>query len=143
MVDVCSHCLKHNGVAINLVCLALFTYTMVQLVILYIDPTELNTVIVKKSLTDMTFPLIFKLCIKPGYDVAVLGESGYEEVYKYFKGEVPTKEDPQNPTIGSSSFVGWSGSDGQGNATGAVTCVQIRLLPENWEKPFYGVWHHS
>jgi hypothetical protein len=43
----------------------------------YIQPTVPNTVAVETSLKDMDFPVVFKVCVSPGYDAKALKEAGY------------------------------------------------------------------
>ena len=59
---------KHYNLLITLTCLVLFVYTMANLVASYAKPTQLNTQMVNKLLANQTFPLLFKLCLKPAYN---------------------------------------------------------------------------
>ena len=97
-----------SSYAIYLVCLAFFGYFMVKLVLSYINPNTLKTTIAQKSLADMDFPLVFKLCVKPGYDLEGLNALGYGDIFDYFKGLTGDNDD----------FVGWAGKDDLLNATG-------------------------
>lgn len=101
-------CVVSKHYIINLLCIVLFIYTTGNLLLLYIQPSLLHTEMEKQSLANMTFPFIFKICVKPGYKASMLNSLGYEDVIDYFEGMGP-----------GDSFVGWEGPDGQVNATGS------------------------
>ena len=101
---------KHSNALINVVCLILFIYTMVHLVLHYTRPTDLITKVARKSLATSPFPLVFKLCVKPAYDGEVFSSHGYGDVYDFFSGVADVG--------GQEAFVGWAGRTGSENATG-------------------------
>ena len=62
-----------------------------------LHPTQTTTSIEEKELKEL--PLIFKICVKPGFDVEELRKEGYDGIYEYFLGK----------SRYSSIAYGWSG----------------------------------
>ena len=53
--------------------------------------------------------LVFKVCVKPGYNQTRLKDLGYGNIFDYLKGISPKDHDV---------FVAWPGEDSEQNATG-------------------------
>ena len=122
-----SNIFKHYNFCINFGCFLVFCYFMVQLIRGYISPTALNTTVSKSSLADLAFPLVFKICLKPGYDISKLESYGYMNVYDYFNGTTG-KEDV---------FVGWAGQNKSFKPSGETDIVNNRFgtRKQVWYKP--------
>ena len=83
----------------------------------YAEPTETITTTAKKNLSEIDFPIDFKICLKPGFNQSALTEAGYADVTDYFTGA----------SRYNSSLAGWAGHTPQGNpwsnATGRISSV--------------------
>ena len=56
---------------------AIFLYQLSHLVSNYVQPSELNTVMEVGKLDQLgEFPLIFQICVKPGFNMTVLKHFG-------------------------------------------------------------------
>ena len=53
----------------------------------YIFPTITNTNLIEKNLKDICFPLVIKICLKPGFDETAIKEAGYFDIFGFFKGQ--------------------------------------------------------
>ena len=96
---------------LSLIFLVIFLYQMGHLISSHVKPTRLNTImeIVKKDQLD-EFPLVFKFCVRPGFNVTELQLHGYETTDKFFWG---WKE--------SSYYnVGWAGENASINPAGKI-----------------------
>ena len=56
------------------------------------------------NVTIKDFPVVFKICITPGFDAKNLKFVGYSSVYNYFAGE----------SRHNSSLIGWAGHTQEG-----------------------------
>ena len=65
----------------------------------FANPKLTNTMVEKKKLEDLNFPLLFKICPTLGFNGTALKEYGYENAARYFKGE----------SMFNLSMVGWGG----------------------------------
>ena len=91
-------------------CLVAFLYQLGALVYSYANPNQTITKIEKKNLNEMKFPVIFKICIKPGFDAEELLRAGYKQAARYFVGE-----SRYNKTL-----VGWAGHTEEGGIVGDI-----------------------
>ena len=64
-----------------------FTIQLGSVIENYIFPTVTNTNLIEKNIKDVGFPLIIKICIKPGFNETAIKEAGYEDVWGFFKGQ--------------------------------------------------------
>ena len=112
--------IKRPGLLIYLGCFIAFLSQLFSLISSHIHPTQTLTRIEKKDLHGIPFPVLFKICIKPGFDRDELRNAGYKHAGRYFLGE----------SRFNSSVVGWAGHlpDGRikGNVSGRV-CLQILI----------------
>jgi hypothetical protein len=73
-----------------LVHLACTTFLLIQLWLVlwngYVKPSVTNTVVENKNLKDINFPLVFKICKSPGFNINALNEAGYDTIIDYFVG---------------------------------------------------------
>ena len=71
----------------------------------YLVPKQTNTLLENINLEDIKFPLIFKICSQPGFNISAIKEAGY--------GHKTSKNDVANYFFGQSRFnfstYGWAG----------------------------------
>ena len=106
--------LKRPWLFIYLVCFIAFLCQLFSLIGSYVHPSQTVTSVEKKDLNDIPFPVLFKICIKPGFDREELLTAGYLHAGRYFLGE----------SRFNGSIHGWAGHlpDGRvkGNVAGRV-----------------------
>ena len=93
--------------------IAFFAVFLVQASsILYsrITRQELNSSMRKVPLASITLPVIFKICLKPGFDKKRLQEMGYPNIIHYFYGSQLAYK-----TEGFGKFLGWGGFSKNGS----------------------------
>jgi hypothetical protein len=83
----------------------------------YIRPSVTNTVVEERDLQDMDLPVIFRICILPGFNDTALEEEGYGSITKYFKGESKYNH----------SLLGWAGHTNTSGVRGGVAEVLARV----------------
>ena len=71
----------------------------------FISPTETVLRFEQNNLDNIEFPIIFKVCITPGFNISALKEAGYDDVWLYFTGESRYSE----------NIYGWSGHTENGS----------------------------
>ena len=64
-----------------------FTIQLGSVIENYIFPTVTNTNLIEANLKDVGFPLIIKICIKPGFNKTAINEAGYIDIWGFFKGQ--------------------------------------------------------
>ena len=79
--------------------------------------TETN--IYERNLHDIEFPIIFKICVLPGFNMEELRSVGYDSPGRYFLGQ--GRDVPHT--------VGWAGHGGN---YGTVADVRKRVLTNPW-----------
>jgi hypothetical protein len=100
--------------------LACTTALLVQLGLVirgYVAPTLTNTRVEQQDLKDMDFPLIFKICVDPGFDQTAIFEAGYRNTWEYFIGR----------NRFNSSIVGWAGHTNTSGVQGSVQEILSRI----------------
>jgi hypothetical protein len=88
----------------------------------YIRPSVTNTVVEETDLKDMDFPVVFKICVSPGFNETALHEAGYGYVNygivnSYFLGE----------SAMNASILGWAGHTNTSGVQGSVKEVLSRV----------------
>ena len=91
-------------------CLTAFSIQIVLLVYSQIEPSQTVTSTTKKAITVGEYPIVFKICIKPGFNESALWEFGYNSVAGYFSGESRFND----------SLVGWAGHTADGGVASTV-----------------------
>ena len=89
-------------------CFIAFTIQLVSVADKLLNPYETYTNIEQRKLREISFPIIFKICIKPGLDEAELNKSGYDGITNYFRGRSKY----------NSSLIGWAGHTKEGGIFG-------------------------
>ena len=100
----------------------------------YVNPIYTDTQIIQKNIQDIEFPVIFKICIQPGFDKKELKSVGYSSERDYFDGNSRF-----NATI-----KGWAGHKENGNLFGSITDI-MNTVVTNHSKILKGinVWTKS
>jgi hypothetical protein len=104
--------------------LACTTALLVQLGLVikgYVAPTLTNTRVEQQDLKDMDFPLIFKICVEPGFDQKAILEAGYQTSWDYFMGR----------SRFNSSIFGWAGHTNTSGVQGSVAEILSRVKGHN------------
>ena len=101
---------KLPWIALHAGCFVAFIVQMSILANNKISPTETVSHFEEKILDDIEFPVLFKICIKPSFDLEELKKAGYESIWKYFIGQSRHNQ----------SLYGWAGHTEDGNITGSV-----------------------
>ena len=65
----------------------------------YLKPNHTVTESYKLGLNKMKFPIVFKICSVPGYDLSAISNAGYYGVYGFFDGK----------SHFNGSIIGWGG----------------------------------
>ena len=120
---------KHHRKILNLLCCVAFTWQLFGMADEWINPVQKTTDITEKKLNDMKFPIIFKICMKPGFNVAALNREGYASITDYFLGQ----------SRYNSSIYGWAGHTNTSETRNTVDAIyqKIQNFPEA-EKAVYG-----
>jgi hypothetical protein len=96
----------------------------------YIRPSVTNTVVEEIKLEDMDLPVVFKICITPGFNLTAIKEMGYERgVYDYFEGRSKYNE----------TILGWAGHTNTSGVQGSVAEVLSRVRGHTVEEVVKGV----
>ena len=83
----------------------------------YVSPTLTNTRRETMKLRDMDFPVVFKICSKPGYNTTALKEAGYDDASDYFFGR----------SIHDRSILGWAGHTNTSGVFGSVEEIMAKI----------------
>ena len=70
-----------------------------------LNPTETTTSIEEKKLEEL--PILFKICINPGFNIDKVREEGYSDISRYFLGESQF----------NNTNYGWAGHSNTSNET--------------------------
>ena len=84
---------------VTFVCAIAFIIQMYLIAESYVWPTLTNTESSQVQLSDIDFPVLFKVCVKPGFEYERLVKKGYESLEDYFHGRSRFKND----------LFGWNG----------------------------------
>ena len=120
------HGIRWHWIVIHLACVAAFLVQIGSVLEGYMVPTLVNSQVEQKVLEDMEFPLIFMVCLKPGFNHTAIEEAGYDTKYgvlDYFKGKSKF----------NSSVYGWAGHTQDSGTQGSVGDILKRVLLRNKE----------
>ena len=90
---------SHPWLWIHSLCFTAFTIHLVILASMHIYPNNTQTKLEETKLDMIDFPVLFKICFKPGFDIEKIQEAGYSSIWNYFKGKSKY----------NSSIFGWAG----------------------------------
>jgi hypothetical protein len=68
-------------------CLLAFVVQVSFVHLSYFRPDQVSTVITEKKLDKQDYPVVFKICVEPGWNASALKEAGYASPREYFSGE--------------------------------------------------------
>jgi hypothetical protein len=112
--------LSNPWIVLHAGCTLLFAWQLASLSAGVIWPTHTVTSTVNRNLSDIDFPVLFKICIKPGFNDTALREVGYNNSFDYFLGISKYNR----------SLLGWAGHTPQGTAFSNVTGRSLNLLKQ-------------
>ena len=92
-------------------CMIAFTVQMTMITIDLLYPSQTVTTTSRRNMSDMEFPVLFKICIDPSYYYKDLEEVGYANYWDYFLGRSKY----------NSSIFGWAGHTKDGGVFSNVT----------------------
>ena len=78
---------KWMWLLVNLFCTVVLTVQLVVVLDSYVNPTNTRTWDEEVMLADIEFPLIFKICVIPGFNEKAINDAGYYDTYFYFLGQ--------------------------------------------------------
>ena len=91
--------------SVNVACILAATIQLACVLKQFLLPKQTNTSLENVDLEEIEFPLVFKICSQPGFNVSAIREAGY--------GHRTSKNDVANYFFGQSRFdfstVGWAG----------------------------------
>ena len=121
--------MKWHWIVVHVVCVVACFLQMGSVMEGYIHPTLTNTVVEEKNLKDINFPLIFKICVQPGFNDTAVIEAGYNSTLDYFFGQ----------SAYNSSLYGWAGHTDTSEQLGGVAELLSRISPHTKESVFESV----
>ena len=101
---------KNPLILLHAGCFIAFTVQMMILASSQIYPSETVSHLEEKTLDSIEFPVLFKICIKPAFNISELHKSGYKSIWSYFVGE----------SRYNNSIFGWAGHTENGSIIGTV-----------------------
>ena len=101
---------KNPCIFINACCFVSFIVQMSILVKDQISPSQTVSNTEEKKLDDIEFPVLFKMCIKPSFNLDELQATGYQNIWNYFIGQ----------SMHNGSLFGWAGHTEDGEVFGSV-----------------------
>ena len=101
---------KQPMVIMHAACLLACTVQMMILANNQMNPSQTISYMVEKSLDSIEFPALFKICIKPAFNIAELRKAGYRSIWAYFLGQSRYNK----------SLYGWGGHYKNGSSIASV-----------------------
>ena len=95
---------------VNVACFTAFIIQMCIIANDHLYPSETVSHRVEKKLDEIQFPVLFKICIKPAFNLKELQNAGYYSIWDYFTGQ--SRYDK--------SVYGWAGHTTDGKVYGSV-----------------------
>ena len=115
IIQVSNFLCKNPWLVLHAGCTLAFLVQMVTLTRSLLNPSQTISHTSIENVTVEDFPVIFKVCIKPGFDDEALQEAGYESTFEYFLGKSRYNQ----------SLYGWAGHTEEG---GVVTNVEGEII---------------
>ena len=78
---------KYAWILVNAICAFILTFQLCILLDDYINPTVTHTWEKDVKLEELEFPVVFKICLIPGFNTTALNEAGYDDSWSYFQGK--------------------------------------------------------
>ena len=113
--------MKHHWKILNLLCCFAFIWQLYGIMDDWIHPSRKTTDIMENKLEDLEFPIVFKVCLKPGFNITALKEEGYSSIPGYFTGQ----------SRYNSSIYGWAGhiNNSQSKSTVEDVYKKVEYFP--------------
>ena len=73
-------------IAVNVICALILIAQLGSVLNNFINPTVTHTWEKDLTLENMEFPVLFKICVIPGFNTTALKEAGYDDSFNYFLG---------------------------------------------------------
>ena len=105
----------------NLACLIGFCFQFGNVLDTYVHPTQTTITMTERNLQDDDFPLLFKICFNPSFNVSAVEEAGYTS---FFSGRSKL----------NSSLLGWAGHTAEGGVQGTVEELVKKVTLHNPEQ---------
>ena len=77
---------RYAWIAVNVLCALILIAQLGSVLSNFINPTVTHTWEKDLTLENMEFPVVFKICVIPGFNTTALKEAGYEDSFNYFLG---------------------------------------------------------
>ena len=78
---------NHYRAVLNVFCALAFIFQLYEIVNEWTCPTQTTTAISTENLQDSAFPIIFQICVHPGFNRTAVTEEGYDRMDTYFRGQ--------------------------------------------------------
>ena len=115
---IAKNMIQHHFLLANIACFIAFTVQFGNVFVGNIWPQHTNTHMEEKKLLDIDFPVIFKICVRPGFNSTAFWELGYKRTpWQFFTGR----------SRFNSSIYGWAGHTNQSGVQGTVQEVVDRV----------------
>ena len=108
---------KWAWVLVNLFCVSVLGFQLVNLCFEYIKPSMTITQDKVVHLEHIEFPLLIKICIIPGFNETAIRDAGYDESWYYFYGQSKF----------NGSIFGWAGHNNRSETLGEVEEIFKRV----------------
>ena len=72
---------------VYIICFVAFAIQFGNLIVNFIKPTITNTNVEERELKEIGFPLVIKICVKPGFNETAINDAGYENSFGFFRGQ--------------------------------------------------------
>ena len=84
----------------------------------FLRPTQTTTQVEMVDLGDKQFPMVFKICLTPGFNDTEIQNAGYRNLLSYFGGQSSFNK----------SLFGWGGHTNSSESLGSVKGTQCQTL---------------
>ena len=119
--------LSHLSIIVRSFCLLAFLLQAGFLLDNLLNPTHTVAHTEIKNLADLPFPAVFKICIKPAFNLEYLRSAGYDNPYEYFHGRSKY----------NSSVYGWAGHTEGGYQWSNISGILRHLTADMCETSVY------
>ena len=75
---------RNPWILIHICCFIAFIFQMTILANNELNPPKTESHVEEKKLEEIPFPVLFKICIKPSFNMIELHKNGYKHVWNYF-----------------------------------------------------------
>ena len=99
---------------VNFTCFVAYSVQLTNVITGFLDRTQTNINKHEEDLHGQNFPVIFKMCINPGFNDTAINEAGYKNIFEFFVGQ----------SSYNSSVYGWAGHTKDGGVVDSVENIQ-------------------